>query len=60
MNSIIEDFINSPLNKQICALAELIGKNDKTDHLHYGCSWQIRGDKIFHVCSEEHREWEVK
>lgn len=52
--------INSPANQAACALSDWIERNDKTDHVHYGCRWDVRGDKVFHVCNELKKEWEIK
>lgn len=47
------------LNRAACAISDFIEKNDKTEHIHYGCKWVIRGNDVIHCCSEEKREWKV-
>lgn len=57
----IEAKINSPTQQAACAIGDWIEEKEKhLDHVHYGCSWQIRGDKVFHVCYEQKTEWELK
>ena len=59
-NKIAEAYINSPTNRAVCAVAEWIDANDKLDHKHYGCSWEIREDGIYHRCAEQNRVWKVE
>lgn len=60
MNPEMEARVNSSLNQAVCDLSDWIDRHDKNDHIHYGCRWETRGDKIFHVCHEQKTEWEVK
>lgn len=48
------------LQDAVCKLSDFISEKEKTlDHVHYGCSWEVREDKIFHVCWETKTEWEI-
>lgn len=52
---------NSPLQKAACAMGDWIEEKEKDlPHVHYGCKWEIRGEKVFHVCHELKKEWELK
>lgn len=55
----IKAYLNSSTQKAACSIGEFIDKYDKTDHVHYGCGWQIREDGIYHVCNEQKRTWKV-
>jgi len=52
-------YLKSSTQANACQLVEFIQANDKTDHVHYGCSWEVRLDGIWHLCNEQKREWKV-
>jgi len=56
----IKTYMDSSQHKAACLLGDFIEKNDKTDHPHYGCRWEVRNNSVFHVCYEQNKEWEVK
>ncbi len=55
----IEMHLKGPNQEIACKIAEFIAKWDKTDHVHYGCSWVMRKDGLWHICTEEKRGWKV-
>ena len=59
MGSEMEARMNSTAQQAACAIGDYIDAHDKTDHVHYGCSWQVREDGIYHVCYEQKREWKI-
>lgn len=59
MDSEMDARMNSSAQQAACAMGNYINTHDKTDHVHYHCAWQFREDRVYHICSEQKREWEI-
>lgn len=63
MSNEMEARVNGATNQAVCNFInafEALDKKNCGGHVHYGCAWVIREDKVFHVCNEQKREWEIK